>query len=1209
MENGYESDYPNPYADSPTPYPALSHNTGTSTQPQTLPNGNHRSAAALPMRSAVPAFTTLDDYFNIGNIGNDRLRVPEEVNEGDQSDDEEGANETPFVRHEDSINGAEDSGDGSESSSTRTPWTAPFFQRYGSGSPQPNSDPLPGFHALPETDTYYTDSLSNHSIRYPGSVQSSRFDSLNSETSTPRGRGRGRGRERGRTPRGSERGSRKRGRGSWKKVIQGTEHADIFRAPRLPRDPTAGRRGRKKGPKVTKHIDPGPEYREEATLANQAYFAEDFGTALEHIFNAIQINPEVYHGHVLFSEILEKQGRVRDAVYAITNGAAVKRDPAVWVQVAERYLAFDGEDQDPNDIYSALKCYQEAVKLDKDNCEIREGKLRLLLETEDYMAARKECKALVRIRPGELDYVRQFASLCNMTGEREDRERALMAYETAFKLLENQSTIGTPDEQWDHLNVYLDLLHRNLRSQQGLAQAKRLARWFLGRKQDTFWDAWDIDDREFDNDNSRRGHVVQFQQGRVTRDLTKYGDGLPLDIRVKMGMFRAQMGLLHQPEALSHLAHLRRLSDQIESYSDMFFDVAECLSNTGFPETAITFYEPMKSHPGLVDEDYWMGIAQCYERVGRTEDAEECYLKAIELSAKHVDAHMALVKLYNATQQRVKAHAMANEVVRLGYEGLLVREKIRVPRQSKAAPKAASKAASKLAPKPASKEGTAIPSHPSKKKRTLAPKPKARRTARRSNTNDLNSLSESNLGSEDEANDDGVDESDGVDSDQAQRLRDQEARIRTNYAKVEEFWSSFNTRQDEEATQRWVQHASEMAKDFRMTKELFASRSRDSHLAKIKNGTMLQGSKIVRDMLALRQDLQKNASNDSDAAMMRSIEIAAPTEVHGITFSEWHRILTTLAIAYAERVDQNKCYDILKNVLMRAYIFMHNPELNNTSMAVCVCCALMFNDNKFVTEIVRQWNALGFGSSPTATHFIAAAGRLSYGDPHFYHRYTQSWAQFAVKQQDFFAMSPGLRNNVDWGDDDNRLDELVKHNDNVNNELDPGLLTMYAHIIGSKQGHNNQPEKSNVALSYLFRALALQPDNIVVNLSIATTYLTMSMRADTENKQYATAQGQAFLYRYYGLRTANKTAAHLQEAEYNMARAWYMIGRMYLAVPAYDRALQLSETVQEEALAEGRAKEEVEDFAREAALALRSVYIAAGNQDAARAITEGWLVL
>ena len=180
MENGYESDYPYPYADSPTPYPTLSQapgTNGTSSRQSTAPNGHHQTFAALPTRSAVPAFTTLADYFNIGNIGNDRLRLPDEVGQGDQSDDEEGANESSFVRHEDTIEGAEEIGDGSESSSSHTPWTTPLFQRYGSGSPEPDAGPLPGFHALPETDMYYTDTPATQSSRYPGSVQSSRFES------------------------------------------------------------------------------------------------------------------------------------------------------------------------------------------------------------------------------------------------------------------------------------------------------------------------------------------------------------------------------------------------------------------------------------------------------------------------------------------------------------------------------------------------------------------------------------------------------------------------------------------------------------------------------------------------------------------------------------------------------------------------------------------------------------------------------------------------------------------------------------------------------------------------------------------------------------------------------------------------------------------------------------------------------------------------
>lgn len=1187
MENGYDSDYPEPYADSPTPYPTLSRGSGANKHRSQIANGRGPGSATISTRNPAPVFTTLADYLNIGNINNDRLRISVEPEVQDQSDDEDDgdADQNAAPRQNDvsnaTENGAAHESDGNESSSSHSPWTTSFFTRYGSGSPQPDVTPLPGFHALPEMDTYYTPLRPGQPNSYPGSVQTSRYGSGESAPSTPQRRGRGR------TPRGSKRGSGRGSRG-WKKMIEKTEHAELFKKPRLPRDPTTGRRGRKKGRPTRKHIDPGPEYKAAAAAANQAFFAEDYDAALEHIFEAIQFNPEVYHGHLLFSEILDKQGRVRDALYAITNGAAIKRDPQVWVQVAERYLALEEKDQDPNDVVSALKCYMEAVKLDPDNCEMREGKLKLLLELEHWKAARLECKALVRIRPAELDYVRQYASLCSISGKHEDRERALEAYGTAFKLLEAQSSMERPEEQWDHLNVYLDLLLRNNRTHQGLREAKRIARWFLGRKDDIFWNAWDTDDREFDIENSRRVLVVHFQQGLVSRNPNHYGNGLPLDIRVKLGMFRTRMGLLHQPEAMNHLSHLRQLSAEVQNFSDMFFDVAECLRKSGFPQTAITFYEPIKAHPELVDEEFSMGLAQSYERVGRTEDAEESFLKVIELSPSHVEGHMALLKLYRATDQKVKAHAMATEVVRLGYEGLLVKEKIRVPRQKV----------------PERQKGTGKTSHPSKKMRLLASKPSDSALQDTENDTELDSYNTPDA--------DNGELDLRADTNQAQRLYRRRVKVETNYTKVKELWKSLESPQDPDGRQQWIQHASALAKTFRDIQEFFPTpdqnkTSRDKFFTHLKDGARMQGSAKTKEMIALQHQLANSAIDESEAMAMRSIEGGAPSEFQGITFAEWHRILSTLAIAYAENVAQDKCYDMLQNVLVRANVFQHNATLHETTLAVCICCALMFNDSRLMTETARLWQFPGIHASTKTTHLVAAFGRLSHGEAFFYHRNTQSWAQFAVKEQDFLAMSPEMRAKVDWGDNWIRLHERAKRNDDGSskNDLDAGLLATHAHILGSKQGGAAKAGSSSLALSYLFRALALQPSNVVVNLSIAITYLALSMRDGVGSRRYSMAQGQAFLYRYYGVRTESKTARHLQEAEYNMARAWHLIGMTHLAVPAYEKVLGLSERVQHEAEGAGG----VEDFAQEAALALRCIYIAAGNQDAARAVTEKWLTL
>ena len=95
-------------------------------------------------------------------------------------------------------------------------------------------------------------------------------------------------------------------------------------------------------------------------------------------------------------------------------------------------------------------------------------------------------------------------------------------------------------------------------------------------------------------------------------------------------------------------------------------------------------------------------------------------------------------------------------------------------------------------------------------------------------------------------------------------------------------------------------------------------------------------------------------------------------------------------------------------------------------------------------------------------------------------------------------------------------------------------------------------------MSYLFRALALQPENIVVNLSVATTYVANAMRTNADDRQYGIARGLSFLNRYCDLRKASGKACHLQEAEFNTARMWHLLGLTHLAIPAYEKVLNLT---------------------------------------------------
>ena len=99
-------------------------------------------------------------------------------------------------------------------------------------------------------------------------------------------------------------------------------------------------------------------------------------------------------------------------------------------------------------------------------------------------------------------------------------------------------------------------------------------------------------------------------------------------------------------------------------------------------------------------------------------------------------------------------------------------------------------------------------------------------------------------------------------------------------------------------------------------------------------------------------------------------------------------------------------------------------------------------------------------------------------------------------------------------------------------------------------------------------------------------------------------QGLAFLLEYYDSRKRSSKFSEKQEAEYNVAHAYHLLGLTHLAIPYYERCLALSSAV--------HVKEsdcEAEDFAKEAAFALQNFWAASGNKGMARDVTEKWLVV
>ena len=1162
-QDGYESDYPDPTDTERTPYPALTQ-SASRTSALLLSGGNGAPAVSTPhMADAAGGITSLVDYCNLRNARPNHVQRPE-LGGGDDAVDDTDAEQD--IEGRDLMN--------------------QMLNRY-TAIRQPSSS-LPGYHILPENDRLNA----GNTGQYPTVAQ-------DQETAS-RGRGRGRPRSTGQG-RGQRRG--------WKWALRGTEHANVFKTPRVPKDPTIkqrGRPGRSRGSRKEQDhrpVDPGQAFKELHRQAMKLYIEEDLEEALEVAKKAVEANSEMYQAHMLLYQILQKLGREEDSLAPLAMAAVTRRDAETWKMLAHRYL--DPETRTDNDIRFAVYCYSQALIFDKGNYELRAEKLGLYYELGDWNKARKEAKNMMRVRPDDLDMLRDYANLCAETRDPFEWTRAVEAYAKAFQYFDGEETFGEVEGQWDHLNMYLDLLAKLGRNQEGVFLLKRHARWFLGRREDSFWDHYTEDDREYDSTNERRGYEWRFQQGRITRDNLLYGDGLPLDIRVKLGLFRMNMGITYHAEGFRHLEHLRSLADEVEHFYDLFFEVAESLRINGLWGAAIDFYEPIKTLLEVTNASFWSGIAHCYRELGRNEDAEECYRAVIEVEEENLDARVQLVKLYESTEQRGKAIAMAREVGRMGRRDILRKEKIRVAdlaakyaQQRPQREKKEEAIRKRTVPRPLSPTGggifdefqLAIPS----RSRPLLPAPEAPAV-----DDDPFEAGDDTDSSSDDSDDAGDGDNDDLEvetpqsngkaskpparshkrkgtrgDDNLRALQEQEVRIRPHYERVKDLWPAIDKGEDEKATQEWMLHANALAEEFRSVKVFYSVRSRDRYLMKVRTGLAVRERGLIAEMEAVMQKLQEDGSKEED---FLSTDEGIPHGLHDVSFAEWHHILSELALLHAKHVDQAKCYYVLQDVIMGANVFRHDSVLMSTTLAMCTCCALMFNDSELLNDTARNYTTRRQAPSGMATQVFAASGRLGYGSAHLYSHNSQRWVQRMLQKQ---------------------------KESNGNDVCDPGLLTVYGHVMVPHTQVNADP-----ALPYLLRALADQPENLVVNLSIATTYITNAMHKSTDNRQYGIAQGLAFLYRYYELRVASGKARHRQEAEYNVARMWHLLGLTHLAVPVYEKVLKLSDEVQLECGQGGNEEEETEDLAREAAFALQNIFALSGNDEAALAITEEWLVL
>lgn len=272
--------------------------------------------------------------------------------------------------------------------------------------------------------------------------------------------------------------------------------------------------------------------------ASQAFIEEDYEGAKALVEEVVRINAETHEAWTLLASIHKELGDVDKTLLALIYAAHLRpKDAAQWLNVAHFALEETGE-QRSKYLPSARFCFSSAIRANpKDDIEARYGKAAVLRETGSTNAAIAEYKQILKQRPHDANILRLIAEAYI---DRNNVKSAIQLYRNAVAFYKSLNEAPGEKFTWSDANIYVELYAYAGQYADAIRELRQLSRWLLGRKSESYWDEVLDDDREWDATDERRLQNPSFVEHRYSS--LQYGEGLPLELRVKLGQYRLALG-------------------------------------------------------------------------------------------------------------------------------------------------------------------------------------------------------------------------------------------------------------------------------------------------------------------------------------------------------------------------------------------------------------------------------------------------------------------------------------------------------------------------------------------------------------------------------------------------------------------------------------------------------------------------------------------
>lgn len=375
-------------------------------------------------------------------------------------------------------------------------------------------------------------------------------------------------------------------------------------------------------------------------------------------------------------------------------------------------------------------------------------------------------------------------------------------------------------------------------------------------------------------------------------------------------------------------------------------------------------------------------------------------------------------------------------------------------------------------------------------------------------------------------------------------------------------------------TKKWIDIVSELIDIFSSVKNFFA-KSRSKKFVGIIKRTKKFTTPIDYKVEQLSKLVEGESFVNDLPVLEERVILSSTTELRGLTYDQWFELFMELSLVITKHQSVEDGLSVI-DTAQEVNVFFQDPIRAKIMRFVKLGILLENKDESELTESLRGLlNQFQFNRKVLQVFMYSLA-----------HGQDALNILSSTVQQKFFLRQLKAFDSIRYDTHVTGQASLTnKEVENPERKPSPYLYYIYAVLLYSSRGFLS-------ALQYLSFLEKDMPDDPMVNLMMGLAHMHRSMQRLTANRHFQLMHGLRYLKKYYSIRQSMYTRIERQEADYNMGRAYHMIGLVSKAIEYYKKVLDSYE--------DGALK-------KHAAYNSMLIYQESGNLELANSIMEKYL--